>query len=150
MVGIAFALKEEKLKIGDVMVATELLDYGSVKQYKGDIIERGLRVSADKTLLDRFTNAIVDWNGADIRFGLIITNDVLSDDKAYVEELRKRFPDAYGGEMEGCGLLANYQTPWIMVKAVCDFGYEKDDKSQIDAALNAIKYVDYVLNEFDL
>ena len=150
MVGIAFALKEEKLKIGDVMVATELLDYGSVKQHKGDIIERGLRVSADKTLLDRFTNAIVDWDGADIRFGLIITNDVLSDDKAYVEELRKRFPDAYGGEMEGCGLLANYQTPWIMVKAVCDYGYEKDDDAQIDAALNAIRYVDYVLNEFDL
>ena len=150
MVGIAFALKEDKLKIGDVMVATELQDYGSIKKSNGEIIERGLRVAADKTLLDRFTNAIVNWSGADIRFGLMITNDVLIDDKSFVEELRSRFPDAMGGEMEGCGLLANYQTPWILVKAVCDYGYHKGDEAQVNAALNAIKYVDYVLNEFDL
>ena len=148
MVGIAFALKEDKLKTGDVMVASELMDYGSVKMSEGNVVERGLRVAADKTLLDRFTNAIVDWNGVDIRFGLIITNDVLSDDKSFVEELRSRFPDALGGEMEGCGLLAKYQTPWILVKAVCDYGYNKGDEGQVNAALNAIKYVDYVLNEF--
>ena len=35
-------------------------------------------------------------------------------------------------------------------KAICDFGYEKGDEAQINAALNAIRYVDYVLNEFDL
>ena len=52
--------------------------------------------------------------------------------------------------MEGCGLLANYQTPWILVKAVCDFGYHKGDGAQVNAAMNAIKYVDYVLTEFDL
>lgn len=150
MVGIAFALKEDKLKLGDVLVATELQDYGSVKQAKDNTIERGLRVSANKTLLDRFTNAVVDWNGVDVRFGLVITNDVLSDDKTFVKDLRKRFPDAYGGEMEGCGLLANYETPWIMVKAICDYGYHKGDAAQDSAASNAIRYVDYVLNEFDL
>lgn len=150
MVGIAFALWEKKLKTGDVMVATELLDYGSIKKSNGKTIERGQRIVADKTLLDRFTNAIVDWNGVDIRFGLIITNDVLCDDESLVNNLRSRFPDAMGGEMEGCGLLANSQTPWILVKAVCDYGYHKGDEAQVNAALNAIKYVDYVLNEFDL
>lgn len=150
MVGIAFALKENKLNMGDVMVATELMDYGSIKMSDSRTIERGNRIAADKTLLDRFTNAIVDWNGVDIRFGLVITNDVLSDDENYVKELRERFPDAIGGEMEGCGLLANYQTPWIMVKAVCDYGYHKGDENQGDAAMNAIRYVDYVLTEFDL
>lgn len=150
MVGIAFALKEDKLKLGDVMVATELWDYGSIKMSEGRIIERGNRVQADKTLLDRFTNAIVDWEGPDIRFGLVMTNDVLCDDESYIKHLRERFPDAIGGEMEGCGLLANYQTPWILVKAVCDFGYHKGDGAQVNAAMNAIKYVDYVLTEFDL
>lgn len=150
MVGIAFALKEEKLKIGDIMVATELLDYGSVKRSNGRIVERGVRATSDKTLLDRFTNAIVDWNGSNVRFGLLITNDILSDDENFVKELRERFPDAIGGEMEGCGLLANPQIPWIMVKSVCDYGYHKDDESQVMAANSAIEYVDYVLNEFDL
>ena len=53
MVGIAFALWEKKLKTGDVMVATELLDYGSIKKSNGKTIERGQRIVADKTLLDR-------------------------------------------------------------------------------------------------
>lgn len=150
MVGIAFALKEDKLKIGDIMVATELWDYGSIKMSEGKIIERGIRLTSDKTLLDRFTNAIVGWNGVDIRFGLVITNDVLSDDEEYVKSLRERFPDAIGGEMEGSGLLANYQTPWILVKSVCDYGYHKDDGGQETASNNAIEYVDYVLNSFDL
>ncbi len=150
MVGIGFALKEDKLKLGDVMIATELWDYGTIKMSEGTIIERGNRVQADKTLLDRFTNAIVGWEAPDIRFGLVITNDILCDDENYVKHLRERFPDAIGGEMEGCGLLANYQTPWILVKAVCDFGHNKGDEYQGDAAMNAIKYVDYVLTEFDL
>ena len=150
MVGIRFALREDKLNLGDVMIATELWDYGSIKMSEGTIIERGNRVQADKTLLDRFTNAVVGWEGPDIRFGLVITNDVLCDDESYVKNLRERFPDAIGGEMEGCGLLANYQTPWILVKAVCDFGHDKGDEYQGDAAMNAIKYVDYVLTEFDL
>lgn len=150
MVGIGFALKEDKLKLGDVMIATEVCDYGSVKIHNNEIIERGDRVQADKTLLDRFTNAIVNWEGVPIRFGLIMTNDVLVDDVSYVEELRRRFPDAIGGEMEGCGLLANYQRPWILVKAVCDFGHDKGDEYQGDAAMNAIEYVDFVLREFDL
>lgn len=150
MVGIGFALKEDKLKLGDVMIASEIEDYGSLKIQDKTIIERGSRVQADKTLLDRFTNAIVNWNGVPVRFGLVVTNDVLVNDKAYVEELQNRFPDAIGGEMEGCGLLANYQTPWILVKAVCDYGYNKGDDYQGDAAMNAIQYVDYVLREFDL
>ena len=150
MVGIGFALKEDKLKLGDVMIASEIEDYGSLKIQDNTIIERGSRVQADKTLLDRFTNAIVNWNGVPVRFGLVVTNDVLVDDKVYVEELQNRFPDAIGGEMEGCGLLANYQTPWILVKAVCDYGYNKGDDYQGDAAMNAIQYVDYVLREFDL
>jgi nucleoside phosphorylase len=150
MVGIGFALKEDKLKLGDVMIASEIEDYGSLKIQDNTIIERGNRVQADKTLLDRYTNAIVNWDGVPIRFGLVVTNDVLVNDKAYVEELRSRFPDAIGGEMEGCGLLANSQTPWILVKAVCDYGYNKGDDYQGDAAMNAIEYVDYVLREFDL
>ena len=150
MVGIGFALREDKLKKEDIMVASEIWDCGSYKIEDGTIIERGNRIQADKTLLDRFTNAIVNWDGVDVRFGLVITNDVLVDDEKYVGALKARFPDAIGGEMEGCGLLANYQTPWILVKAVCDYGYHKDDENQKGAATNAIKYVDYVLREFDL
>jgi nucleoside phosphorylase len=150
MVGIGFALKEDKLDLGDVMIASEIQDYGSCKMLDNRIIDRGTRVQADKTLLDRFTNAIVNWDGVPVRFGLVVTNDVLVNDIKYIDELRNRYPDAIGGEMEGCGLLANYQNPWILVKAVCDYGYHKEDDYQGDAAMNAIEYVDYVLREFDL
>ena len=59
-----------------------------------------------------------------------------------------QFKDAIGGEMEGCGFLANYKNPWILVKAICDFGHDKGGEYQVDAAMNAISYVDFVVREF--
>ena len=54
--------------------------------------------------------------------------------------------------MEGCGFLANGNNNghWILVKAICDFAYNKGDEFQVDAAMNAIEYVDFVIRNYDL
>ena len=54
--------------------------------------------------------------------------------------------------MEGCGFLANGNNNghWILVKAICDFAYNKGDEFQVDAATNAIEYVDFVIRNYDL
>lgn len=161
MVGIAFGLKEEQIaegkkkgnqKIGDIMVSSEIEDYGTMKVLEGDIIERGQKTSADPALLKRFSTAYINWEKAKVHTGLIVTADVLVNKKKYQEDLQKRFPDAIGGEMEGCGFLANSNNNghWILVKAICDFGYQKGDEFQGDAAMNAIEYVDYVIRNYDL
>jgi hypothetical protein len=52
--------------------------------------------------------------------------------------------------MEGCGLLANYNEKWILVKAICDFGHNKGNDHQMEAAQNAIEYVDMTLEKYSL
>ena len=156
MVGIAFGMKEDQenpddpkaQKIGEILVSTDIEDYGTCKVTENGIIERGSKIPADPVLVTRFTQAKALWTGAKVRSGLIITNDKLVNKKKFVEGLQKRFKDAIGGEMEGCGFLANYKNPWILVKAICDFGHDKGDEYQGDAAMNAIQYVDFVVREF--
>lgn len=159
MVGIAFGLKEEKeidgiikgnQHIGEVLVSSEIIDYGSYKISEKGIVERGAKIPADPTLLKRFSTAYVNWDNTKVHTGLIVTSDVLVNKMEFQQNLIERFPDAIGGEMEGCGFLANYQHPWILIKAICDFGHDKSNDYQGDAAMNAIEYVDFVLREFDL
>lgn len=157
MIGIAFGMKEDAehpdtpkaQKMGDVLVSTEIEDYGSCKITEKGVIERGSKIPADPVLLKRFTQAVALWEGATVRPGLIITNDKLVNQLEFVNGLRERFKDAIGGEMEGCGFLANYKNPWILVKGICDFGHDKSDEYQDIAATNAIAYVDFVVREFD-
>lgn len=156
MIGIAFGMKEDlehpenpkAQKIGDILVSTEIEDYGTCKITEGGVIERGSKIPADPALAKRFTQAVALWTGAQVRPGLIITNDKLVNKLDFVQGLQERFKDAIGGEMEGCGFLANYKNPWILVKAICDFGHDKGDEHQGDAAMNAISYVDFVVREF--
>lgn len=156
MIGIAFGMKEDlehpdnpnAQKIGDILVSTEIEDYGTCKITDNGIIERGSKIPADPALVKRFTQAVALWKGAKVRPGLIITNDKLVNKLDFVLGLQARFKDAIGGEMEGCGFLANYKNPWILVKAICDFGHDKGDEHQVDAAMNAINYVDFVVREF--
>lgn len=159
MVGIAFGMKEEKevdgakkgnQHLGEIMVSSEIEDYGSYKTTEKGILERGQKTPADTTLLKRFSTAFALWNKAKIHTGLIITSDVLVNREEFVNNLKERFPDAIGGEMEGCGFLANYQQHWILVKGICDFGHDKNDEYQDIAAMNAIEFVDFVLREYDL
>ena len=139
-------------RIGDVMVSSEIEDYGTMKVLEGGTIERGLKSSADPALLKRFSTAYILWEKVTVHTGLVITADVLVNRKKYKEDLRERFPDAIGGEMEGCGFLANGNNNghWILVKAICDFAYNKGDEFQVDAAMNAIEYVDFVIRNYDL
>ena len=161
MVGIAFGLKEEqsidgKMKgnqhIGDIMVSSAIEDYGTMKVKENAIVERGSRIDADPALLKRFSTAHIHWEKAKVHTGLIITSDVLVNKLEYQKHLIERLPDAIGGEMEGCGFLANSNNNghWILIKAICDFGHDKGDEYQGDAAMNAIEYVDFVLREYDL
>lgn len=161
MVGIAFGLKEEMIvddvksgnqHFGEVMVSSEIEDYGSFKILENGMVERGPKIPSDPILLKRFSTAFINWRKTKVHTGLIISADVLVNKLEFQKNLKERFPDAIGGEMEGCGFLANNNNfgHWILVKAICDFGHDKGDEHQGDAAINAIEYVDFVLRDYDL
>ncbi|MDW3117828.1 MAG: hypothetical protein R8G60_08575 [Roseovarius pacificus] len=76
--------------------------------------------------------------------GELISGLKLLDSQPAVEDLRKRFPDAVGGEMEAAGLVAaslRHGVDWIVVKGICDWGMNKGKKEQRMAADNAAGFV---------
>ncbi|MBK7919066.1 MAG: hypothetical protein IPJ94_22950 [Chloroflexi bacterium] len=130
MVGIAFGKDAAKQKIGDVLVASQIIPYE--KQRVGvEVIFRDPIPPTNSTLLNRFENAL-DWQfyrpdgkSCAIRYGPLLSGEKLVDDAQFKANLFNRFPQAIGGEMEGAGVAAaagQNSTAWILVKGICDWG----------------------------
>ena len=92
------------------------------------------------------------WDGAKVRFGVVLTGEKLVDNIDFRDQLRSFEPEAIGGEMEGAGLYVACQdkkVDWILIKAICDWadGNKAQDKDlrQQTAAQNAAEFVLYAL-----
>lgn len=151
MVGIAFGLKQEKQSIGDILVSRQLWSYEPAKITNGVEISRGDKVTASTLLLDRFGVSSLNWGKTKVEFGLIVSGEKLVDSKQFVEKLLRSQPEAIGGEMEGTGLMSvcqHVKKDWILVKAICDWGYEKTGDYQELAACNAVEYVLQTISDY--
>lgn len=148
--GIAFGLRPKSQKMGDILVARQLMNYepAKVDRDKGTI-QRGDRPTASEKLIDQFRSEDLDWKGPQIHFGLMLSGEKLVNDPVFRDHLLETEPEAIGGEMEAAGLYAaahNANVDWIMVKAICDWGDgNKDDTAQALAAKNAATFVHHVL-----
>jgi len=156
MVGIAFGLSPTKQRMGDVLVASEVIPYeqqriGSKNVFRGPI------PPSDRTLLNRFENA-QNWSFirpdglvAQVHVGPVLSGEKLIDDLDYKSQQLEQHPQAIGGEMEGAGVYAAAaanKTPWILAKAICDWADgKKDKKHQPLAAAAAASLVEYVLSK---
>ena len=152
-VGICFGLKPDKQMLTQVIVTNVLQDYEPARNSKDKVTPRGERIPSDATLIDRFEAGAIEWGKSKVHFGLVLTGEKLSDSEEFVHHLREQFPDAIGGEMEGGGLLASAHREkkgWILVKGICDWGFNKEDGYQQQASLNAIDLVYFILNNSDL
>lgn len=159
LVGIAFGVDSEKQKMGQVLVARQLVDYelqrvgtgGDGKRYT---VARGDRASATPGLLSRFRDGELTWHKAPLDFGVVLSGDKLVDNVAFRDQLLELEPEAIGGEMEGAGLYSvavRERVDWILVKAICDWadGHKAVRKSerQRRAAKNAAQFVFHVLKQ---
>jgi len=127
--GVAFGIDPRKQRIGDVLVASDIITYHPAR-IEVRRIERGRPLPSDSILLNRFANSD-DWvfNRPDgqrcrVVIGPILSGEEVIDSPIRKAELLDTFPAAIGGEMEGSGIaaVANYnRTPWILVKAICDW-----------------------------
>lgn len=158
-VGIAFGLDETKQKIGDVLVSAQIQDYelGRLNN-DGTITPRGDKPSSTNILLNRFrqvntSKSRCDTDWPNVQFGLILTGQKLVDNLSYRESLKALFPEAIGGEMEGVGLYVSAsaaKVDWIVIKAICDWGHNKNqadkDAWQKLAANNAARVLKAALD----
>lgn len=147
-VGIAWGANEDDQKIGDILVSQHLHLGGHKKIKDGVRKDRGPSPPASDALRNLFLTAQhLHWQGAPVEFGPLISEETLFDDRAAKEQALLQSPGALGGEMEGTGMYgaARRDTDWIVVKAICDWGYKKQnaDKEahQRVAARNAAAFV---------
>ncbi|MDQ2714961.1 MAG: TIR domain-containing protein, partial [Chloroflexota bacterium] len=159
MVGVAFGTNPKKQHLGDILVSRQLLGYELQRVERdanGQIrnIPRGDRPQASGRLLDRLRTGAIDWQGAPVHFGLMLSGDKLVDHPDFREYLRQMEPEAIGGEMEGAGLYAAAQrnkVDWIVVKGICDWADGKKslnkDQRQQTAARNAVGFIFHVLQQ---
>jgi nucleoside phosphorylase len=159
MVGIAFGVNSTKQKIGDILVAKQLVNY-EPQAVRNKPIPRGSKVDVSTALLNRFKDADLNWDKAPenkakakVRFGLILSGEKLIDNLPFLQKLLDKWPEAIGGEMEGAGLYAACQEAkkdWILVKSICDWadGHKEQDreKRQQLAAYNSARFLLYMLN----
>jgi nucleoside phosphorylase len=156
MTGIAFGKNPSKNRIADILVASEIISYEQ-QRVGQEIVFRGPIPPSNPTLLNRFENfqnwtfSRPDGSACSTQVGPILSGEKLVDDPAFKATLLKRFPQAIGGEMEGAGLCAasiRVGTPWILVKAICDWGDgKKHKKHQPLAAAAAASLVHQVLSQ---
>nr|BBH94275.1 hypothetical protein KTA_24740 [Thermogemmatispora argillosa] len=156
MVGIAFGLKPEEQRIGDILVARQILAYELqavvAREGQRSVRLRGDRVTASALLLDRFKSGAKSWQGQRVQFGLLLSGEKMINDKEYRDQLQALEPEAIGGEMEGAGLCAaaqHYKVDWILVKAIADwadgFKHVNKERRQRKAASNAARFTLHVL-----
>jgi nucleoside phosphorylase len=157
MVGIAFGADRMKQRMGDLLVAQQLSVYEIARVGAHATIYRGPRPESDPTLRNRFKNPQnwrferPDGSRCDIHYGQVLTGEKLMDNPEEKAELLAVAPEAIGGEMEGAGLWSaaeRLKVPWILVKAICDWGDgTKIGKHQPLAAAAAADLVHHILSQ---
>ena len=162
MVGIAFGADESVQKIGDILVSKYILNYDSRKE-RGELsIYKETPKEVGFHLLNAFRSygyGTLKWDYPLVakeseRFrifeGAILTGSALIDDYDFRKKLLLDFSqyEPIGGEMEGYGIYSqcrlNSVSEWIIVKAICDWGHNKQntqkDKWQKVAADSAVNF----------
>lgn len=155
--GIAFGLKKDEQKLGDVLISEKMIPYGILKVKPGPSLEfRGSDADASSLLINRFKNetgwhfSLKDGRTSDKKFGDILSGEILFNSKEIIDLLKVEFPTAIGGEMEAVGLHASSSkcgVEWITVKGICDWGYDKSDSHQEESASAALSLIHHILSD---
>lgn len=156
LAGICYGLREEQQSMGDIVVSRQLraIDHRKVTEPEPGqppvTLLRGDFVSSSQSLYQRFQASTFDWSGCRVHFGTMLSSSTLVNSRRLRQELLALDPEAMGGEMEGAGVYAAAaprKVDWIVVKAISDWGYHKDDAAQPDAAGNAAEFIVHALND---
>ncbi|MFE1592886.1 hypothetical protein [Nocardia sp. NPDC058705] len=157
IVGICYGLRPETQRFGDILVSERIrdLDHGKLVELDGRIEEhlRGETVMPSTLLLNAARAAARTWtrkSDAPVRVGLMLAWNKLVDAPPVVAELRRRHPDAIGGDMEGIGFHAAARlggVECLLIKGICDFAAGKTDEAQPLAARNAAEFVLHLVED---
>lgn len=149
MIGIAFGVDRKEQRIGDVLVAEQIIPYDVKREGESIRIYRSEHPPSSLFLQNRFSQMKGEWSfslpdGAKAQFSIcpILSGEVLIDNKNFRDALISEFPKAKGGDMEATGIYvaaSDEKIDWIVVKAVCDFADGDKKKNKQNNQSIAIK-----------
>ena len=142
--GIAFGCQPDKEKIGDILISRQVWYYERAKLTDTNTIDRGDKVSASTNLSQVFNMTALSYDKAETHFGLIASGEKLINSQPMIDDLKVREPEVLGGDMEAAGLVSvceDEKIEWIVVKAISDWGVNKNDEDQKRAAENAFDFI---------
>lgn len=155
--GIAFGLKKNEQKLGDILVSQIFYEYDISKIKINKTYYKAIPLEINETLFNKFSqeNKIeMDGTKYNIFKGEILSSEKLVNNPVFREELIQEFPDAIGGEMEGAGIYRTtkeYGIPSILIKAISDWGDgTKENDFQMQAAKISFEYIQQVLHKKDI
>jgi len=140
MPGICMGLREDISNITDLLVAEQVTDCETGKVTETDVHHRGRSLPGDPVLLSAARMADAP---AKVHFGEILSGVKVINNKELAKQTKESYPNAVGLEMEGYGVASaciTDHTPFVLIKSICDWGYNKDDENQAKAAENAMSY----------
>lgn len=155
LVGTCYGLRPDdgEQRIGDILVSLRVdsLDrQRSADRFGGTrVLSRGVDLGPSPLLLERCRSAQRSWSRhrARIHFGLILSSSPPAADQP-IGDLRRQHPDAIGGESECSGVYevaARQRVPWVMVKAISDWGAGRSDEFEDIAARNAADFATHMV-----
>ena len=144
MYGIAWGSKKNNQQIGDILISSQVWEYDPIKINESNDISRGNIIPASPQLIQAFELVVTLEKQTNLYFGLVASGSKLLNNKSEVERLKDKKPELIGGEMEAAGVASSCErnnTQWIMIKGICDWGFDKEsenkDNYQMVAAENA-------------
>ena len=145
MCGICLGNKyhKEAPAMGDILVSTDIWDYETAKLTDSETEYRGKTIPVSPSLVQLFRRTVFDFS-TPVHFGLMAAGDKLVNKKEFIQQLASYQPSIIGAEMEGLAVVSTCQAKrkdCILVKAICDWGFDKTDDHQQQAATNSSKFV---------
>lgn len=150
MGGIAFGSDPQKQNIGEILVSKQVWYYERAKMVEKVTLDRGDKIPASAWLLRLFRSSELEYEKTKIHFGLIASGEKLVNSSEIMDNLKMREPELIGGDMEVAGLASvceEKKIEWILAKAICDWGMNKSNIEQMEAAENAFDFIMYNLQK---
>jgi len=159
-VGIAWGALDTEHAIGDILLASPLVDAAHRAVKPDGIRPRGKQFPQTDSILQITKSCYTDWNNlhggsaAPLHVGEILSLPTLLDNEDERTRMLKAYPKAIGGEMEGRGIVdaaTEQKRDWLLLKAICDWGMKKnvnDAQKEIDqrlAAKNAAAFLRFAV-----
>ena len=119
-----------KTNIGDVIVASEIINYESQKVDAKEIIDRSQAlISQELTNLLSQTLSKMKFNKFAIKHGKVLSGAKLVSNKKFANQVLSIHPEAIALDMEGYAVarfaITHRMRDWIFIKAVSDYLYDK-------------------------